>query len=127
MDSDKMKKSNLGNDNKLKNAERNNVGVKTSDARRDNDKPVTPISQDSGKHDPKNQDPRSAEPKRHPANEDPTKHDPVHDTTESGTRHPANEVPTKHDPMHDSTKSGPSNQDAAKHDKSKTATGGSKQ
>jgi hypothetical protein len=43
MDTDKKQHSGTGNDKELKNAKRNNVtGVKTSDVRRDNDKPVTP-------------------------------------------------------------------------------------
>jgi hypothetical protein len=100
MDTDKKQHSDLGNDEDLKNAEGNNVtGVKTSDLRRDNDKPVTPGNQTPAKHDSQHQDPRNQEPTKHPANED----------------------PTKHDPMHDSTKNDP------KHDKSKTATGSSKQ
>ncbi len=70
MDTHKNEKSDLGNDKKLKNAEGNNVtGVKTSDLRRDNDKPVT------SDRDPKHQDPRNQEPAKHPTNEDPTKHD----------------------------------------------------
>jgi hypothetical protein len=105
MDTDKKQNSPLANDKELKNAKRNNVtGGKTSDVRRENDRPVTPVNQDAGKHDPSQHDPRNQEPRKHPANEDPTKHDPAHDTTRGGR----------------------GNQDAAMRDKSKTATGAPK-
>jgi hypothetical protein len=81
MDTNKKEESDLANDKNLKNAERNNVtGVKTSDLRRDNNKPV------ASDRDPKHQDPRNQEPAKHPTNEDPTKHDPVHDATENGPK-----------------------------------------
>jgi hypothetical protein len=104
MDRDDEQKSDLGNDKILKNAEGNNItGVKTSDLRRVDDKPPTP---DPRALDPKNQDPRSQDPRT----QDPLKQDPKH------------QDPTKHDPIHDTIKDDPT-----RHDRSKTASGGSKE
>lgn len=53
MDTDKKQHSDLGSDKDLKNVDGKNVtGVKTSDLRRDDDKPAKPANQDPRAHNP---------------------------------------------------------------------------